>query len=86
MFLALRDHMGPVFGSLRLTPFKGDHENESRTGSGGKGRQTQFCSWSVDDFGLEYLVSNSNKDSLGVQMRQCPLVRELLRPPKAALP
>lgn len=47
-FLALCGHVGPVFGSLQLTPFKGNRENESRTGPGVVGEtETQFCSWSV---------------------------------------
>lgn len=47
-FLALCGHMGPVFSfQNRLTPFKRNHENESRSGSGGGEAETQFPSCSV---------------------------------------
>lgn len=75
--MALHGHVGPVLGSLQLTPFKGDRENESCTGlGGGERRKLNSVHGRLDDFGLEFVVSDSNKDSLRVHMRRDPWGRE----------
>lgn len=67
--MALRGHMGSVLGSLQLTPFKGDCENESCTGLGGRERRKlNSVHGRLDGFGREFVVSHSNKDGLRVRM------------------
>lgn len=68
-FLALHGHVGPVFGSLQVAPFKGDRENESWVGRLWGRQKLNSVHGGLDDFGLEFLVSNSNKDCLLVLRR-----------------
>lgn len=67
-FLVLWAPRGPISSSLQLTPFRGDHENESHGGLGGGGRpRLNSVHRRLDRTGLEFLVSSSTKAAFQFQ-------------------
>lgn len=75
---------GVCFWLSGLRRSKGTVKVNPGSGGGGRRKLSSVHGW-LDDFGLEFLVSKSNKDSLRALMRGV-LVAGSPRPPPAALP